>query len=122
MDSDTRTRGNGPQTPTPRLVEATETAQTFAKVGIYADQRIGELLRELPKATAGRKPNDSIAVEELPTKADALKDAGIPAPTAYQLEQLAANPEIVEAVIAKAEADGRRGEKKWSKGERGGEM
>lgn len=57
-----------------------------------ADQRIGELLRELPKAKAGRKPNDSIAVEELPTKAQAIKESGISTPTAYQLEQLAANP------------------------------
>jgi hypothetical protein len=148
MYSDTMTRGNGLQTPTPWLIEATETArirsyaayaraqaqaihktiaatagiedvaamkaeatetaQTFAKVGIYADQRIGELLRELPKAKGNQYTSaNSTEVEKAPTKADALKDAGIPAPTAYQLEQLAANPEIVEAVIARAEADGR---------------
>lgn len=87
--------------------EATETAQTFAKVGIYADQRIGEILRELPKGKAGRKPNDSTAVEELPTKAQALKESGISTPTAYQLEQLAANPEVVQAVLDRAEAEGR---------------
>lgn len=87
--------------------EALETEQTFARVSIYADQRIGELLRELPKAKAGRKPNDSTAIEELPSKGQALQDAGITAPTAYQLEQLAANPDVVEAVIAKAEEEGR---------------
>lgn len=88
--------------------EATETAQTFARVSLYADQRIGELLRELPKAKGNQYTSaDSIAVEKAPTKADALKDAGIPAPTAYQLEQLAANPEVVEAVIAKATEEGR---------------
>lgn len=87
--------------------EALETEQTFARVSIYADQRIGELLRELPKAKVGRKPNDSTAIEELPSKGQALQDAGITAPTAYQLEQLAANPDVVEAVIAKAEEEGR---------------
>ncbi|MBR2683099.1 MAG: hypothetical protein IKE22_07540 [Atopobiaceae bacterium] len=86
--------------------EMTETAQTFAKVGIYADQRIGEILRELPKAKAGRKANSSTAVEEK-TKADAINEAGIKTPTAYQLEKMAANPDVVEAVIAKAEQDGR---------------
>ena len=31
--------------------EMTETQQTYARVSIYADQRIGELLRELPPQT-----------------------------------------------------------------------
>ena len=81
--------------------EATETAQTFAKVGIYADQRIGEILRELPKA---KNQHD---VSDLPTgKTQAIKDAGFTPKTAAQLEQLAANPEVVQAVLDKAEADG----------------
>ena len=84
--------------------EATETAQTFAKVGIYADQRIGEILRELPKGHGNRF---STTVENQQTKAQALKDSGISTPTAYQLEQLAANPDVVQAVLDKAEADGR---------------
>jgi len=86
--------------------EATETAQTFAKVGIYADQRIGEILRELPTRQGKRTDTSSTAIEEV-TKAEALKESNISTPTAYQLEQLAANPEVVEAVIAKAEQDGR---------------
>lgn len=82
--------------------EATETAQTFAKVGIYADQRIGEILRELPKA---KNQHD---VSDLPTgKTQAIKDAGFTPKTAAQLEQLAANPEVVQAVLDKAEAEGR---------------
>lgn len=84
--------------------EATETAQTFAKVSIYADQRIGEILRELPKGHGNRF---STTVENQQTKAQALKDSGISTPTAYQLEQLAANPDVVQAVLDKAEADGR---------------
>ena len=79
--------------------EATETAQTFAKVGIYADQRIGEILRELPKSD---RWSDS------PTgKTDAIKDAGFTPKTAYQLEQLAAHPDVVQAVIDKATEEGK---------------
>ena len=82
--------------------EATETAQTFAKVSIYADQRIGEILREIPKA---KNQHD---VSDLPTgKTQAIKDAGFTPKTASQLEQLAANPEVVQAVLDKAEAEGR---------------
>lgn len=88
--------------------EATETSQTFAKVSIYADQRIGEILRELPKAKGNQYTSaDSTVVEKALTKAEALKDAGISTPTAYQLEQLAANPEVVQAILDKAEEDGR---------------
>ena len=86
--------------------EATETAQTFAKVGIYADQRIGEILRELPTSKGGRPRNSSDAQEEF-TKADALQDAGIPKSQAYDLQKLAANPDVVQAVLDKAEAEGR---------------
>lgn len=88
--------------------EATETAQTFAKVSIYADQRIGEILRELPKGKGNQYTSaSSTAVEKASNKAEALKDAGISTPTAYQLEQLAANPDVVQAVLDHAEAEGR---------------
>lgn len=81
--------------------EATETAQTFAKVGIYADQRIGEILRELPKA---KNQHD---ISDLPAgKTQTVKDAGFTPKTAAQLEQLAANPDVVQAVLDKAEQDG----------------
>lgn len=83
--------------------EATETAQTFAKVSIYADQRIGEILRELPKA---KNQYDKCQVGT-PTKHEAEKQAGIGHATASDLQKMAANPEVVEAVIAKAEQDGR---------------
>ena len=89
--------------------EATETAQTFAKVGIYADQRIGEILRELPKAKGNQyqQSANSPTGEEAPTKAQALEDAGIGRKQAYDLQAMAANPEVVEAVIAKAEEEGK---------------
>lgn len=83
--------------------EATETAQTFAKVGIYADQRIGELLRELPKA----KNQHDMSLVDTPTKRQAEREANIDHHTAIDLQAMAANPDIVEAVIAKATEDGR---------------
>ena len=85
--------------------EATETAQTFAKVGIYADQRIGEILRELPKAK-GNQYQQSATVGT-PTKAQAERDAGISHAVAVDLQAMAANPDVVQAVLDKAEADGR---------------
>lgn len=89
--------------------EATETAQTFAKVGIYADQRIGELLRELPKAKGNQyqQSANSPTGEEAQTKAKAIADAGIGHRQAYDLQTMAANPDVVEAVIAKATEEGR---------------
>lgn len=89
--------------------EMLETEQTFARVGIYADQRIGELLRKLPKAKGNQYQNsaNSPAREEAPTKAEALQDAGISRSEAYRLEDLAANPDVVQAVLDKATAEGR---------------
>lgn len=87
--------------------EATETAQTFAKVGIYADQRIGEILRELPTRAGKRTDLTSSTTQEEVTKADALKESGISRTQAYDLQALAANPDVVQAVLDKAEAEGR---------------
>lgn len=87
--------------------EATETAQTFAKVGIYADQRIGEILRELPTRAGKRTDITSSGVQEEVTKASAIQDAGISRSQAYDLQAMAANPEVVQAVLDKAEAEGR---------------
>lgn len=85
--------------------EATETAQTFAKVGIYADQRIGEILRELPKAT---NQHDAQQVVGTPTSTrQAERAAHIDHHTSIDLQAMAANPEVVQAVLDKAEAEGR---------------
>lgn len=95
---------NGIEDVTAIKQEALETEQTFAKVGIYADQRIGEILRELPKSN--RWKSDS-PTGEVDTKADAIKAAGIGNRQAYDLQSLAANPDVVQAVLDKAEAEGR---------------
>jgi hypothetical protein len=87
--------------------EVAETAQTYAKVGIYADQRIGEILRELPTRQGKRTDLTSSPMGNEVTKSEALTDAGLTPKTASQLEQLAANPEVVQAVLDKAEAEGR---------------
>lgn len=87
--------------------EATETAQTFAKVSIYADQRIGEILRELPKAHGNQYTSASVTTVTTPTKREAEKQAGVSHKTAIDLQAMAANPDVVQAVLDKAEADGR---------------
>jgi hypothetical protein len=85
--------------------EMTETSQTFAKVSVYADQRIGEILRELPKA---KNQHDSLSsAQDKQTKTEAINEAGITRSQAYDLQAMAANPEVVEAVIAKAEEEGK---------------
>ena len=84
--------------------EALETEQTFAKVGIYADQRIGEILRELPKAVN----QHSEQVVGIPTSTrQAERDAGISHAVSIDLQAMAANPDVVQAVLDKAEAEGR---------------
>lgn len=75
-------------------------------MGIYADQRIGEILRELPKASAGRKPKEVDEPTQF-TKREAIESANIDHHTAIDLQAMAANPDVVEAVIAKAEEEGR---------------
>lgn len=83
--------------------EAIETEQTFARVGIYADQRIGELLRELPKA----KNQYDESLVGVPTKREAERAANIDHHTSIDLQAMAANPDVVQAVLDKAEAEGR---------------
>lgn len=87
--------------------EMTETSQTFAKVSVYADTRIGELLRELPTKQGKRTDTTSSTTQDEVTKRQAMTDAGISKSQAYDLQAMAANPEVVEAVIARAEAEGR---------------
>lgn len=85
--------------------EALETEQTFAKVGLYADQRIGELLKELPTRQGARTDTSVTTVTEV-TKRQAEESVGISHKTAIDLQALAANPDVVELVIANAEISG----------------
>jgi len=80
------------------------TEQAYARVSIFGDQRIGELLRELPTRQGARTDKTSVAV---PTKVQAEREAGISHAVSIDLQTLAANPDVVQAVIDKAEAEGR---------------
>lgn len=72
------------------------------KVSIYADQRIGELLRELPTRQGARTDVTSV---DTPTKVEAEREAGISHAVSIDLQAMAANPEVVQAVLDKAEAE-----------------
>lgn len=96
--------------------EAIETEQTYARVGIYSDQRIGEILTELPKrqgartdvetsSPAGEEVNSPAG--EITPKTQAIEDAGMTTKTAYDYERMAKHPEVIERVIADAEREGR---------------
>lgn len=87
--------------------EMTESEQTLAKVGIFCDQRIGEILRELPTKQGKRTDVTSVPVVTEVSKREAEQQAGISHKQSIDLQKMAANPEVVEAVIAKAEKDGR---------------
>ena len=94
----------GKADPTQKIAEGQKgTARDKAgeAFGIYADQRIGEILRELPKSNRWKSDSHT---GEVDTKADAIKAAGIGNRQAYDLQALAANPDVVQAVLDKAEA------------------
>ena len=78
---------------------------SFVKVGLYADQRIGELLRGLPTRQGARTDATLVTDVTEVTKRQAEQQAGISHKTAIDLQALAANPDVVQAVIDKAEAD-----------------
>lgn len=87
--------------------ETLATEQAAANLNVFIDQRMGELVAALPKATGNQYQQGASLPAGNKAKGEVLKDAGLTPKTASQLEQLAKNPEVVEAVIAKAEEDGR---------------
>ena len=58
----------------------------------------------MEQAKRGPKVNSDASEK---TKADAIAEAGIPKSQAYDLQKLAANPDVVQAVLDRAEAEGR---------------
>lgn len=81
-------------------------AQDIAEAVLDAEVRIGELMREVPKASGGDrrsedfKNNTDVTFEK--TKAEVIAEAGFTTMQVSRFETLAAHPEIVEQ--AKAEA------------------
>lgn len=87
--------------------ETLATEQAAANLNVFIDQRMGELVAALPKATGNQYQQGASLPAGNKAKGEALQDAGLTPKTASQLEQLAKNPEVVEAVIAKATEEGR---------------
>lgn len=80
-------------------------SQAWQNASLFSDQRIGEILRELPTSKGGRPKNSSHAREEF-SKATVLDEIGITFSEANRLEQLANNPDVVQAVLENAKAEG----------------
>lgn len=90
------------------LKQKTVEAQQLAEVKTRAEMKLGELTASMPKASGKRNDlTSSSRGEEVskPTKAEALEKANINRNQASQYELMAANPDIVEQVIAEAKAN-----------------
>lgn len=79
-------------------------AQEISNAVIAAEQRIGEILLEIPKAAGA--VNFSRDSEKLKTKGEAIKEQGYTKDEAHDYQQMAKYPEVVKAVMAKAMEDG----------------
>ena len=81
-------------------------AQEIAELVTYSEMRMGEMLREIPKATNGganqyQANSASVRIKQKP-KSDVLRELGIKQDTAERYQQMAAHPDIVEQAIAEA--------------------
>ena len=85
-------------------------AQEIAELVTLSEMRMGEMLREIPKATHGsgsnqyQKKDAEIRKDAkfCKPKSDVLAEIGITKDTANRFEQMAAHPEIVEQAMAEA--------------------
>ena len=81
-------------------------AQEIAELVTLSEMRMGEMLKEIPKASGGDRRSKNFKVPtdgnfEKP-KADVLTELGINKNTASRFEQMADHPEIVQQAIAEA--------------------
>lgn len=81
-------------------------AQEIAETVTLAEMRMGELLRQIPKASGGDRKSENF---KKPTggqfekpKAEIVKELGFERHQAQRMEQLAENPEIVKEAIQEA--------------------
>jgi hypothetical protein len=81
-----------------------EETQELANALIAAEQRIGELLLAVPKASGAT--NFSRDEEKLKTKGETIKEMGYGKNEAADYQQMAKNPDIVRKVIEEATANG----------------
>lgn len=85
-----------------------EETQELANALIAAEQRIGELLLAIPKASGARTDlqTSSPYREEVKTKSETIKEMGYGKNEAADYQQMARNPDIVRKVIEDATAAG----------------
>ena len=87
-----------------------EETQELANALIAAEQRIGELLLAIPKASGGDRKSENFKndsnVNFEKTKAETISDMGYGEREARDYQQMAKNPEIVRRVIEEATANG----------------
>lgn len=84
-----------------------EEQRRLQEVILLAYQRMGEITREIPKATAGRPSREigsSSGTNFEKTKAQTIQELGFSKPQVSRMEQMAAHPDIVEEVIAESQA------------------
>jgi hypothetical protein len=82
-------------------------AQEISTALIAAEQRIGELLLAIPKATGNQYINaNSTQVEKPKTKAETVKEMGYSKDEAADYQTMAKHPEVVQRVIDEAIAKG----------------
>lgn len=87
-------------------------AQEISTALIAAEQRIGELLLAIPKATAQNNPSGKSGTQNRDesklgkTKTETVKEMGYSKDEASDYQQMAKNPEIVQKVIEDALANG----------------
>ena len=90
-----------------------EETQELANALIAAEQRIGELLLAIPKASGARTDlqTSSPYREEVKAKSETIKEMGYGKNEAADYQQMAKNPDIVRKVIEDATAAGEVGTK-----------
>jgi hypothetical protein len=81
-------------------------AQEIAELVTLSEMRMGEMLKEIPKASGGDRRSENFKVQptmnfEKP-KGEALSDMGITRNAASQYQQMAEHPDIVRQAIAEA--------------------
>lgn len=84
-----------------------EEQRRLQEVILLAYQRMGEITREMPKASAGRHSKEigfTNGTNLEKPKGQAIRELGFSKPQVSRMEQMAAHPDIVEEVIAESQA------------------
>lgn len=86
-------------------------AQDISEIVTFAKMKMGKLLSELPKSSGGDRKSDNFKIDrrvdfEKTPKAEIIQEIGLNQKQAEHLQQMADNPEIVQAAITKAREEG----------------